>query len=332
MDLLIVGRGDGRVANAVEGSAFGCVSKELFEAIFAFGAVGSFDPLRISVREMCIQRLKRVDCSSDICDYSSMEELSKQQLILLAVLISFVTSLATGIVTVSLMDQAPVSITRTITQVVQRTMQEVVPQDAAVASALPISIEDQTADAVSRLSRSLVKLRGRNSDIITGLGLVVSKTGVILTDKAGIAGLNEYEAVMPDGKRIPISVVQMQSNGDIVFLAPVIATTSTAFVPVTFGKAARLGETVLSLSIAGTSTSVLGQGIVTQSIPADAASDGNDKGLIETTISGSKLMLGSPLFDPSGALIGLETFSLSKKDNASYYPVSQLKGVIPAIK
>ena len=36
-----------------------------------------------------------------------MEHLNKQQLILLTLLISFVTSIATGIVTVSLMDQAP---------------------------------------------------------------------------------------------------------------------------------------------------------------------------------------------------------------------------------
>jgi hypothetical protein len=42
-----------------------------------------------------------------------IEELSKSQLIMLALLLSFVTSMATGIVTFSLMDQAPPAIAQT---------------------------------------------------------------------------------------------------------------------------------------------------------------------------------------------------------------------------
>ena len=49
-----------------------------------------------------------------------MNDLSKQQLILLALLVSFVTSLATGIFTVSLMSQAPQEVVQTINNVVER--------------------------------------------------------------------------------------------------------------------------------------------------------------------------------------------------------------------
>lgn len=49
-----------------------------------------------------------------------MEDLTKQQLIVLVFLVSFVTALFTGIVTVSLVQQAPVGITQTIQKVIER--------------------------------------------------------------------------------------------------------------------------------------------------------------------------------------------------------------------
>lgn len=49
-----------------------------------------------------------------------MEELSKSQLVLLVLLVSFVTSIATAVVTVALVDQAPKPVTQTIQRVVER--------------------------------------------------------------------------------------------------------------------------------------------------------------------------------------------------------------------
>jgi len=63
-----------------------------------------------------------------------IEQLTKTQIILLTLLVSFVTSIATGIVTVTLMDQAPPAITRTINRVVEKTIQTVVPDTTQTAS------------------------------------------------------------------------------------------------------------------------------------------------------------------------------------------------------
>ena len=49
-----------------------------------------------------------------------MESLTKTQIVLLVLLVSFVTSLTTGIVTVTLVNQAPQPVTHTINKVVEK--------------------------------------------------------------------------------------------------------------------------------------------------------------------------------------------------------------------
>ena len=54
-----------------------------------------------------------------------IEELSKSQLLLLMLFVNFITSIATGVLTVSLLDQAPTTVTQTVNRIVDHTIDTV---------------------------------------------------------------------------------------------------------------------------------------------------------------------------------------------------------------
>lgn len=74
-----------------------------------------------------------------------MEELSKSQLVLLVLLVSFVTSIATAVVTVALVDQAPKPVTQTIQRVVDRVaaVNQVIEQPQKKEEQPPVVVSDE---------------------------------------------------------------------------------------------------------------------------------------------------------------------------------------------
>jgi hypothetical protein len=236
--------------------------------------------------------------------------------------VSFVTSLATGITTVSLMDQAP-GVTRTITQVIQQTVSGLPTGGASSTAAVAIAVSDQVADATAEIEPSIIRLRDGDNGPIAGLGLIVSGSGAIMSDKGLIDNLNLPEAVFPNGTAVPIAVVRFQIKGDIAFLVPT-KPVSIAMRSVVFGSPARLGASLWSLT--GTSTYALSQGIVTELVPIA----GSELSLIHTTITVPDMLPGTPLFDATGAVVGMATTgSLTDSQGASFYPVQEVKNAVP---
>ena len=88
-----------------------------------------------------------------------IEELSKSQLILLTILVNFVTSVATGILTVSLLDKAPPFVVQTVNRVVEHTIETVAQvAPAAVLQAPAPSNQDLVTTALSMDASRIVAI------------------------------------------------------------------------------------------------------------------------------------------------------------------------------
>ncbi|MDE1975420.1 MAG: hypothetical protein KGI49_02850 [Patescibacteria group bacterium] len=254
-----------------------------------------------------------------------MSDLSKQQLILLALLVSFVTSLSTGIVTVSLMQQAPANVTRTVSQVIEKTIQQVVPQSASVSDATGSSSAETVSSAVKTVSQSLVRIEDGSSGAAIGDGLIVTANGAIVTDKSVIAQATSYAAILSDGTKIPVIVTLTQNDGQIVFLQPAVATTPKIdFTPAAFAGSVSLGQEVLSLY--ATSSEILGEGMIdfAPGTTTDIVLD-QDAGTISASIDRRRTPVSSVLFDLNGSAIGMKTSSSAD----GFYPLSRIKDAIP---
>ena len=261
-----------------------------------------------------------------------MEHLTKQQIVLLTLLVSFVTSIATGIVTVALMDQAPVGVTNTINRIIERTIEPAPAQtdtnQAAVITATGADTQTQVSSALATVQKSLIIIKnatgvGPNGNPIgstTGIGLIVSSSGLVVADKASVALFSSYIGQLPNGTIVPLTIVQSQNNGDLVFLSAQVSADkvkSTVFTPAALASGLpKLGQTTLSLS--GADSPTLGQGIVTNVSPA------SDTALatFTTSIDYSKNSTAAVYFNISGQVTGIQPIS------GTLYPTSIIKSAI----
>ncbi len=279
-----------------------------------------------------------------------MEDLTKQQVVLLTLLVSIITSIATGIVTVSLMDQAPTGATHVINRVIEKTVEKVIPaqQGAAVITkeTIIVKTEDQAVAVVENITPSLVKIFSKTEstakEVFVGMGLVISRDGVIVTDGTLVSATGgEYVIVTSTGTRHMVSSVQIEKD---TLVARLIAS-STPLVSVDLATSTKQIKSVVwkPAVLAGSEGLKLGQSIITLSGSENlSVSLGNIRALQEKeNVAGVKeitsiqvnadsydAVTGGPLLNLSGEVIGLKV-SLGVDGTKDYYvPVSSIKSLI----
>ncbi len=275
-----------------------------------------------------------------------IEKLTKMQIILLTLLVSFVTSIATGIVTVTLMDQAPPAITQTIHKVIEKTVENVMPNgQTAIVQKEIVVVKEQNliADAIEKNSKNIVKIykeTEEKSDFV-GFGVVVYKGGIIATDSSIVTEEGIYFANI-NGKNISIEIFPLDENRGISYFK-VVDSEDGIFKPIfktsnlVDSNSLRLGQSVITIS--GDESFEVTTGIISGfaeedievELVVEATEDSEEKieKEIKTIVWGVKtnipiesIVPGSPLLSLEGEIIGINSYS-SKNNIFTFINISK---------
>lgn len=230
-----------------------------------------------------------------------MEDLTKTQIVLLTLLVSFVTSIATGIVTVTLMDQAPSDVIKVFSRVIERKVP--IPTDTLPSKSqtptetIVVKEEDLITESLEKNSKALVRLYEMNADEkrFVGLAVIIHADGTVVTDSAIIDSEHTYRGVLFDGSEKLLSLVRFDPKEKTALLQFVRAAEDilaadagvVVYPSVKFADPSKfkIGQTVFILS--GSVRDEAGTGIL-------SSMQFKDQGNVETA-SGVASMSKSPL-------------------------------------
>lgn len=236
-----------------------------------------------------------------------IKDLNRSQLIMLALLLSFVTSIATGITTVTLMQQAPPSVTVPINSVIRQTVEKIVPvQGKNTVQTIVVKEEDLVVDAIAKnksavfsVTKEVLDLEGKVAEAGAGFGFAVSKEGVVVADGLLVQGGQIYY-VKNDSGKFKAEFLYLDKNGFSLLKvgSPLDEKSKLSFTVPSFGDISKMkiGQKIL----------ILGNTI------SSFIYEGGESLKLDITRSGG----GSVVFDLDGEVLGIALSS----DTHSFVP------------
>lgn len=240
-----------------------------------------------------------------------IEDLNRTQIILLVLLVSFVTSIATGIVTVALLAQAPPAVTQTVNHIIQRTVETIAPQtgdqkaQTVKETTVVVKEDDLVTSSIASSFAKVALVRETTSSTSPVIALAVVAGGQLITDSSALdeqAHAVTFEATS--------TVATVKSRYPEVGVA-VLSVRDQGVLPTGFRiadtSAVKLGQSVIALPSA--SGSRVGIGSISARYTLGRVPSGSDETIvraIDTNITG-KITPGSPLISVFGDVLGIAT-------------------------
>lgn len=236
-----------------------------------------------------------------------LEKLNTTQVVLLVLLVSFVTSIATGIATVSLMEKAPADVTRVINRIIEKPIETIIQGEKQVVTETVVIRESELiAQAVSAVLPSVVRIyETANRDTLTlrGFGVIMSNDGRVLTNRNSVEEGRDYTVTLQNGTQLIASGLEPNAYHGYVQLTgtDTVSLSQLSSVSLVPYDTLELGESVVA--IGGGATPAITSGIISALIPAP--SDTTDMPLVKASVQSGLLIPGSPLINLDGKLVGV---------------------------
>ncbi len=259
-----------------------------------------------------------------------IKDLNKTQLILLAILISFVVSIATGIVTVTLMQQAPTGFTQTVNRVVQQTIEKVVPDyTPGKTQTVVVKEDDLVVDAVAKARAGIFPMftsKDATSPIADAYSL---GGGLFLASSATFETAHTYSTKVGDAL-VDIKVTAASPLGfSLLSIAdPKVATKDLP--KIVFGKDADVkpGQTAVIVSSESVSKGVV-QSVSSGMIKITPAPTVSSEGALAVNLDGSAIGLVIVQADSSYGILGVDAIAKFIADPTAPKPTPETPSTVP---
>jgi S1-C subfamily serine protease len=241
-----------------------------------------------------------------------LKDLNKSQLIMIAVLLSFITSIATGITTVTLMQQAPESFTVPVNRVIRQTVEKIEQVEGkTTVQTVVVKEEDLVVDAIAKNKSAAFSIRKSlyDGEGSLGRGFVVNKEGIVVADALWVSERGSYY-IKNDTGEFKAGFLYTDPGG-FSFLKigePTSTSTKASFTAPTLGD--------LSKMKAGQKVLVLG------SVISSFMFDGNP----DMKISSNKSNAGALVLNLDGEVLGM----VISAENSSFVPISAITASLAA--
>lgn len=246
-----------------------------------------------------------------------IKELNKSQLIMLAVLLSFITSIATGITTVTLMQQAPPSFTVPVNRVIQQTVEKIQQVEGkTVTQTVIVKEEDLVVDAIAKnksavfnVTKEVLDPDLKTVEASAGKGFAVSADGLVAVD-GGLAGDKGVYYLKNDSGKFKADFVYLDKSGFSILKigAPLDDKNKLVYTVPTFKDLDKMkvGQKILVLGSSISSFMFEGKNL---------------------NISATKSNAGALVFNLDGEVLGIALFN----DTNSFVPVKNITDALKSI-
>ena len=288
----------------------------------------------------------------------NMNDLNNAQLILLVLFVSFVVSIATGITTVTLLEEAPLSIVQPINRIVRETVRVVVPEKVepqTVTQTVVIKEEDFIIQAVKKNSPNIIKVgyARRKGLTLTPLGSSSIKQEVEFIGPGFVLGTDGFvvlpDSIFDDDRLVVAQMLSGDTLLDVTLLkrdkerglalvtvkAPPVTVgvqgeslTPIIFIPIIFGNSDKveLGQTAITLGVGDGLLLLLG--VISR---LDTLEDTTNNILkIYTTTESDSRYSGGPLLNTDGEVVGINI--ITPRGDRYTVPTKTIQGMISDYK
>ena len=239
-----------------------------------------------------------------------IKDLNRSQFLLLLMLIMFVSSITTAIVTVTLMDQSPkAGVTNTINQVIERvipgattTIVKIVKEE----STTTVSEGEQIVKAMNLVSPFVVGLDRETESGVDRLGTgFVVRDDIVATALKNLPEDVESLIIIKKGVSVPGEVISRDGNNNIALIRFATTSTLTAEEIIFANSAPTGGQTSVSLSYVDNSSPEIMIGIIMGVVNATSTSTPDVTSEVIRTGSVIGDNIGGPIINIAGEIIGI---------------------------